>query len=137
MASKMGAVDCDLQYSRRAAAFTVVAALATAALAAMLPVPVAVRASIAALVALAAVRAWRALGAVRRLHLAPDGAVGVVRADGSRVSGRLRPGSFAAPWLVALRWRPEGARFDRALLLVPGMAPEAALRDIRVILRWA
>ena len=134
---QMGTVDCDLQYSRRAAAFIVVAVLATGALAAVLPLPIAVRASIAVVLALEAVRAWRALGAVRRLHLAPDGAVVVVLADGARVAGALRPGSFAAPWLLALRWRPEGARFDRALLLLPGMAAEPALRNIRVILRWA
>ena len=51
--------------------------------------------------------------------------------------GTVRDGCVVLRWLVAIRWRPAGGRFDRALLLLPGMAGEEDLRKIRVILRMA
>ena len=74
--------------------------------------------------------------AVRRFTLAGS-TVEVVDGEGRVRSGALRPGSFVAPWLTIVRWRPEGARFDRALPLVPGMADGESLRRLRVVLRWA
>ena len=73
--------------------------------------------------------------AVRRLRIEAD-AVEIVDGDGRMRVGALRPGSFVAPWLTIVRWRPEGARFDRAIPLVPGMADRASLRRLRVVLRW-
>jgi len=57
-------------------------------------------------------------------------------AAGEWQPGELRGDCFVAPWLVIVRWRPEGARRDRTLLVLPGMASREALRKIRVILRW-
>jgi len=71
---------------------------------------------------------------VRRLRV-ESGRVEVEDGEGRVRTGELRPGSFVAPWLTIVRWRPEGARFDRALPLVPGMAEARALRRLRVVLR--
>jgi hypothetical protein len=35
-----------------------------------------------------------------------------------------------------VRWRPEGARLDHTVPLVPGMADDGSLRRLRVVLRW-
>jgi hypothetical protein len=35
-----------------------------------------------------------------------------------------------------VRWRPDGARFDRTFLLLPGMVDGQSLRRLRVLLRW-
>ena len=49
---------------------------------------------------------------------------------------RVVPGSFVAPWLVVLYWKPDGARLTRAIVLLPDMAGEQDLRRLRVLLRW-
>ena len=48
----------------------------------------------------------------------------------------VRPGSFVAPWLTVVRWRPAGGRLDRTLVLLPDAAGSREMRNIRVILRW-
>jgi toxin CptA len=50
--------------------------------------------------------------------------------------GRLAPGSFVAPWLTVVRWRPEGARFARTVLVAPDAVDADAFRRLRVLLRW-
>jgi hypothetical protein len=42
-----------------------------------------------------------------------------------------------APWLTIVRWRPEGAWFDRTVPLLPGMLDEEMFRRLRVVLRFA
>jgi toxin CptA len=66
-----------------------------------------------------------------------SGEVAVQDRDGEWVRGELRDGSFVAPWLTLVRWRPEGRRLDRTVLLIPGMAAEEELRRLRILLRWA
>jgi hypothetical protein len=63
---------------------------------------------------------------------------GRVEASGGsgRVAGRLVPGSFVAPWLTVVRWRPEGARFARTVLVPPDAVDADAFRRLRVLLRW-
>jgi hypothetical protein len=100
-----------------------------------------VRAGLFAWLGLAALLALRrhALATPRRVvRLSVDlaGRVEVERADGSRAAGRLQPGSFVAPFLTIVRWRPEGARLSRALLLAPDAVPAAGFRRLRVLLRW-
>jgi len=65
-----------------------------------------------------------------------SGEVALQARDGEWLRGELRDGSFVAPWLTIVRWRPEGGRMDRTVLLLPGMADAGTLRKIRVILRW-
>jgi hypothetical protein len=51
-------------------------------------------------------------------------------------TGTVRAGSFVAPWLTIVRWRPDGAWFDRTAPILPGMASREELRRLRVIVRW-
>jgi hypothetical protein len=83
------------------------------------------------------VHAWHeGPGAVRHLDVDLTGRIDVAYASGSPRSGRIAPGSFVAPWLVVLYWNPDGARFARAIVLLPDMAGEQDLRRLRVLLRW-
>jgi hypothetical protein len=64
-----------------------------------------------------------------------------VRMDGRRIQvdevvGEVVDGSFVAPWLTVVRWRPLGARFTRTLLVLPDMLDAEAFRALRVVLRW-
>jgi hypothetical protein len=52
-------------------------------------------------------------------------------------TGSVRAGSFVAPWLTIVRWRPDGAWLDRTIPILPGMASPEELRRMRVVLRWA
>ncbi len=74
---------------------------------------------------------------VRTIHLRRSGEIEVLTGKGGHRSGALRDGSFVAPWLTIIRWRPEDARFDRAILLMPDMLPADDFRRMRVMLRWA
>jgi len=132
----MEAICCVIKYSRAGRALVIALSCTTVGLAAALQVPLGWRAAAIVWVALHAVRAWRALGAAGRLRLARDGAVRVQMRDGTALEGTVRPGSFAAPWLTIVRWRPAGQRRDRTFVLLPDMAAAGEMRNIRVILRW-
>jgi hypothetical protein len=64
-------------------------------------------------------------------------AIEVLDGVGQWQAGTIRAGSFVAPWLTIVRWRPEGARFDRSVPILPGMARDEELRVLRVVLKWA
>ena len=128
-------VRCEFQYSRVAAAFIAFAVAATMLIVVLVPFPDAARLAACAFLAGAA-HAHRRIGALRELKLDCAGAIQVREGERWR-TGMLRGGSFVAPWLTIVRWRPDGARFDRTLLLLPDMADREPLRRIRVILRWA
>jgi len=132
----MEAVTCDLQYSGAADAFLALAAGATLALVALVPFPVEARVTIIAWTLGGAALARARMAGTRRLGISCEGAV-EVHAGGRVIEGRLATGSFVAPWLTIVRWRPHGAWFARSLVLLPGAAPAATLRAIRVILRTA
>jgi toxin CptA len=136
MGSDIEAVACELKYSGVGVAVLLGAAAATFALVVAMPMAPLLRASLVLYVFAAAARACRELVAPRSLRLGRTGEVHVRDAAGWR-DGELREGSFVMPWLVVLRWRPSGRRFDRTLVLLPGMAPPDDLRKIRVFLRWA
>ena len=133
---------CRFQYSGAALALPAGLAAATLAVIAASPGPVALRVAGGAAVACLALAAGRRLTprwggvAPRALAVRASGEVAVQGREGEWARGELRDGSFVAPWLTIVRWRPEGRRFDRTLLLLPGMADAASLRKIRVILRW-
>ena len=126
-----GALEVTLRPSRRVAGLCGLAGLATIALVAATPLPV------AAAIASGTFVACLSMGAIRRVlrphRLSIDLAAVVV--DGA--AGALRAGSFVAPWLTILRWRPAGGRFDRTLLVSPDRLPPAAFRHLRVIVRNA
>lgn len=132
----MREVYCELKYSGAAIALLAAAVGATLALVVFVPFPDEARALAFAWVIALAWDAHRRLATVRALRLDCTGAIAVRDRIGWR-TGRLRDGSFVAPWLTIIRWRPDGARLDRTLVLLPDMARAAALRRIRVMLKWA
>jgi hypothetical protein len=78
------------------------------------------------------------------LHRGPRGvrafflderAIEVELADGTFRSGEVRDGSFVAPWLTIVRWRPLGTRCDRSIVVLPDMLPRDDFRALRVLLR--
>ena len=131
----MESVTCEIKYSGAAMAFLLAATAATLLLVLALPLSGALRAAVAMYLLASAARACRALTAVTGLHLAVGRGVKVRDAGGSWVAGEVRDGGLAMAALTVLRWRPEGARWDRTVLLLPGMASPDALRRLRVILR--
>jgi len=60
-----------------------------------------------------------------------SGRAGPVPAHGAFVD------RFVAPWLTIVRWRPPGARFDRTVMVLPGMLTDDCFRRLRVLLRFA
>ncbi len=119
-------------------------AAGTVALASTLaaPIPAPAQAVVVLALAVAAIRdarrlAWReGPGAVVRLAVDLPGRVEVELADGRRLAGRLADASFVAPWLTIVRWRPEGARFDRTVLVAPDAVEAGEFRRLRILLRW-
>ena len=132
----METVACELKYSGVGMAALLAASTATIAIALATPLPPLARAAVLLFAGASALRACRALLQPRSLRLDHERRIDV-RDDSGWRSGTLRDGSFLMPWLTIVRWRPEGARSDRTLLLLPDMADAEAMRKIRVILRWA
>jgi hypothetical protein len=130
------AVTCEIQYSGPARAAVVIAAIATGALAFAMPLQPLLQVLAILWVLLLACRALRRLDAVTAIRLDAEGAI-AIREAGSWHEGAVRAGSVALPWLTAIRWRPAGARFDRALLLLPSMLAPDDFRALRVLLRWS
>jgi len=65
-----------------------------------------------------------------------------VRVDGPSIAvdgieGRIVAGSFVAPWLTIVHWKPRDARFTRTLAVLPDAIDPEAFRALRVILRWS
>jgi hypothetical protein len=135
MEGEIEPVFCELKYSGVVASLLALAAVATLAIVAVLPWTLSLRASVALAVAALALRSHRAIFEVRMLRVAGAGEVEVSLGDGRRCNGRLEPASFVAPWLTLVRWRPAGARYDRTVLVAPGMAHPEAFRRLRVRLR--
>ena len=131
----MESVTCEIKYSGAAVGALLAAAAATEGLLLALPLSGGLRAACMAYVFLQAARACDALLSVRGLRLDLERRVECL--VGPRwQGGTLREGSFVLPWLTVVRWRPDGARVDRAVLLLPAMASAEALRKIRVLLRF-
>jgi toxin CptA len=137
------AVEACLAPSRSAAAFLGLACAATLILIALTLSGVLARWAAAACVTLAAFDALhvdalrRGPRGVRCLRVDRSKAIEVADAAGRRRFGALRDGSFVAPWLTIVRWRPAGARFDRTFVILPDMLDAKTFRELRVLLRWA
>ena len=131
----MESVTCEIKYSGAAIGALLAAVVGTEALLIAIPLAGGVRAACMAYVFLQAARACDALLATTALRLDLDRRV-EIRFRGQWRPGVVRDGSFVLPWLTILRWRPEGGRFDLAVMLVPAMASDESLRKIRVLLRF-
>jgi hypothetical protein len=125
-------VEAVLARSRRARAAIAAAVVATSMLACATPLAPETRALAACAIAWSALRALRAFARPVSLRVDGEGAIVV---DG--VAGNVVAGSFVAPWLTALRWRPAGAWRDRGLLVLPDMLGADDFRRLRVLLRLA
>jgi hypothetical protein len=130
-------VRCELKYSRAGATFVALAAVASAAIAAAMPWSVPLRFALGAYIAACALQALATMRRAIRVSVALDGLVRMELRDSSSLEGALRPGGFVAPWLVCVRWRARGARFDRATLVLPDMLSADDFRRLRIVLRAA
>jgi hypothetical protein len=136
------AIEVALRPSRQASGCLALAGASTLAILALTPWPSALLAALGAGVLAAALEAHvrialrRGHRAVRGFRLDRAGAIEVTHPDGRHCAGRLQAGSLVAPWLTIVRWRPEGARFDRTIVVLPDMLDGAAFRHLRVLLRW-
>jgi len=129
--------------SRIAAVFIVLSGGATLALLLAIALPPLVKCAVVAWVGMAMLDAYRAVAirsagrCVRELWLGRARGIEVVDAAGRSRHGEVRDGSFVAPWLTVIRWRPVGARYDRTIVVLPDMLARDSFRRLRVLLRWS
>jgi toxin CptA len=74
---------------------------------------------------------------VRAILMRRSREIEVQMANGLWHAGLMCDGSFVAPWLTIVRWRPQGSRFDRTVVILPDMLGAAEFRRLRVLLRWS
>jgi hypothetical protein len=129
--------------SRMVGAAIGVAALATLAVVLALPLPAWQQSALCVLVAGWALVVFRVVAlrrgafAVTELRLAPDLVLVVHMGDGHLVAGHVRSATYVGAWVTSVVWRPDGARWSRAVLIVPDMLPAEDFRRLRVMLRYA
>ena len=118
------------------------AALATLAIVHFVPVGAAAKFALALWVGMLACRSIarlthrQARAAVVALSTDTSRGIEVRFADGRFAMGAVVDGSFVAPWLTVIHWRPTGSRWTRTILLLPDMVEAGAFRRLRVLLRW-
>ena len=136
-------VEVALRPSRVATMSLAVMSAATLAVIAMTPGPAALRFFVATCVAGMALEAVHTIGlrrgrrGVRAILLRRSREIEVEMASGAWQAGVVLDGSFVASWLTIVRWRPDGARFGRHILILPDMLPAEGFRTLRVLLRWS
>jgi hypothetical protein len=135
METSIEPVLCELQYSGAVALAVAAAGIATQAVALALPWNAGLRAWLVLLAGAMALRALRTVFAPKRLRVDGSGAVTLELRDGRTLRGALRHPCFVAPWLTIVRWRAQGGRVDRTVLVGPGMAAPEPFRRLRVRLR--
>jgi toxin CptA len=136
-------VEVVLRPSRVATMGLAVMSAATLAVVAMTPGPAVLKLVIATCVACMALEAVQTIAlrrgrrGVRAILLRRSREIEVEMASGAWEAGVVLDGSFVAPWLTIVRWRPEGARFERSILILPDMLSAEGFRTLRVLLRWS
>jgi toxin CptA len=136
MKGNVEAVDCEFKYSGVGIAFVLAATGATLAIVLATPFDWPLRVALTTWVLAMACAAARSILALRSLRLDGSRGLRVEWKRGLEMSGTVRDGCFVAPWLTIVRWRPEGARLDRTLLVLPDMVAAEDFRKLRVLLRW-
>lgn len=132
-----------MRNSRRAGAFIVLGGAATLALLTLLAIDPLLKCAAVAWVgatmldALRVVAQRRGRRGVRAVRITAPSAIEVLDGQGTVRNGEVRDGSFVAPWLTIIRWRPDSARFDRTIVVLPDMLDAERFRQLRVLLRWA
>lgn len=131
----------ELTRSPIGAAIVVVAFLATATLAAVVPGPAWLRGI--AVIAIGAHAAWTlrlaalrtAKAAIVGVELSPDGHATLMERSGRRCEGHVQPACYVGTWLTTLVVRIDHERRSRALAILPDMVPAEDLRQLRILLR--
>jgi len=75
-------------------------------------------------------------GSIRRLAVDLAGCLEIDYRDGSRDRGALLGRCFVAPWLVIVRWLPDGGRLSRTIFIAPDAVGADEFRRLRILLRW-
>jgi hypothetical protein len=122
--------------SPSASAFITFAGSATLALLYVMPIDPLIKAFSVLWTGASMLDACRRIALPRELVLRHPRAMEMFDDAGRLSSGELRDGSFVAPWLTILRWRPSGALFDRTIVILPDMLGRESFRRLRVVLRW-
>jgi hypothetical protein len=79
----------------------------------------------------------RGLAAVAAVTLAHNRMLVVRFGDSRSVTGLVRASTYVGPLLTSIVWRPDGARFSRAVLVLFDMLPAEDFRRLRVLLRYS
>ncbi len=80
--------------------------------------------------------AWKvAMKAVIFVKTDGQGRVLLILRNGQRLEGRLKPGSFVAPFLVILRWQAKGGVRVRHIAIAADATDADNHRKLRVLLR--
>jgi toxin CptA len=66
----------------------------------------------------------------------PDDKVELQNKNGEWLAGSIVSGSFVAPYLTTLAYRPDEKFFHRYLILLPDMLDAESFRELRTHLRW-
>ena len=127
-------VDLVPSTSRRI--FIGVAYAATAMLVALLPLSLALRASVILLVAGLAARALR-VAIPCALIVRLDGTLALLERNGASVEASLVNGGYLAARFVSVVYRPLGCRRTRVVAILPDMLDAESFRRLRVRLRYA
>jgi hypothetical protein len=125
-----GVVDVTLARSPRVSRFVAFAWSATVAVVVVTPMPLGASILLVTGVSCLALDSLRRIGRPARLYLDAEGAISV---DGR--AGTVVDGSFVAPWLAIIHWRPAGQWLPRTLLVAPDMLATETFRQLRVLLR--
>jgi toxin CptA len=75
-------------------------------------------------------------GAVIAIKLLPEGKLEIQNKTGAWASASLRSGSFVAPYITTLAYRPDEKFLRRHLLILPDMLDAETFRQLRMHLRW-
>lgn len=75
-------------------------------------------------------------GSILRLVVDLAGCLEIEYRDGSQARGTLLDGCFAAPWLVIVRWLPDGGRLSRTIFIAADAVDADEFRRLRILLRW-
>ena len=78
----------------------------------------------------------QARSAVVTLRLRDDDTLEAQTAAGGMLEGRVQAGSLVSPYLVIVKFLPEGKRFARFVVILPDMLAAEPFRALRVHLRW-
>jgi hypothetical protein len=125
-----------LRPSRIAAGCVAAATVATAVLIALLPGEAVSRGAAVVVVAIGGIRALRiSRRSIEAIEVTADRRATLIDRSGRRSDGVVQAESYVGASLTTLVWRPDGARWSRAIAIWPDMLAADEFRRLRVLLR--